>query len=105
MRMAELQTAMQLGVSPVFVVLGDQALSQIKIKQTKKHLAVIGTEFQAPDYVRIAQAFGGSGISVATEAEYADALKAALESKRFTVIHARIDPSQYAAQFDAIREL
>ncbi len=105
MRMAELQTAMQLGVAPVFVVLGDQALSQIKTKQTKKHLAVVGTEFRAPDYVRIAEAFGGSGISVGTEAEYADALQEALRSKSFAVIHARIDPSRYAAQFDAIREL
>jgi acetolactate synthase-1/2/3 large subunit len=105
MRMAELQTAMQLGVAPVIVVLSDQALSQIKIKQTKKRLAVVGTEFRAPDYVRIAGAFGGSGISVGTEAEYADALKEALRSQRFTVIQARIDPSQYAAQFDTIREL
>jgi acetolactate synthase-1/2/3 large subunit len=105
MRMAELQTAMQLGVAPVIVVLSDQALSQIKIKQIKKGLSVVGTEFRAPDYVRIAEAFGGRGISVGTEAEYADALKEALQSNSFTLIQARIDPSQYAAQFDVIREL
>lgn len=105
MRMAELQTARQLGVAPVIVVLSDQALSQIKLKQTKKGLAVVGTEFRAPDYVRIAEAFGGSGISVGTEAAYADALKTALQSSTLTVIQARIDPSRYAAQFDAIREL
>jgi acetolactate synthase-1/2/3 large subunit len=39
MRMVELQTAMELGVAPVIVVLNDQALSQIKIKQLKKRLA------------------------------------------------------------------
>jgi acetolactate synthase-1/2/3 large subunit len=105
MRMAELQTAMHLGVAPVIVVLSDQALSQIKIKQMKKGLAVVGTEFRGPDYVKIAEAFGGRGISVGTEAEYADALKEALQSKALTVIQARVDPSQYAAQFDAIREL
>ncbi|MDI6809812.1 MAG: thiamine pyrophosphate-binding protein [Candidatus Eisenbacteria bacterium] len=105
MRMAELQTAMQLGVAPVIVVLSDQALSQIRIKQVKKGLAVVGTEFRAPDYIKIAEAFGGRGISVGTEAEYSDALKEALGSNRFTLIQARIDPSQYAAQFDAIREL
>lgn len=105
MRMAELQTAMQLGVAPVIVVLSDQALSQIKIKQIKKGLSVVGTEFRAPDYVRIAEAFGGRGISVGTEAEYADALQEALQSNSFTLIQARIDPSQYAAQFDVIREL
>jgi acetolactate synthase-1/2/3 large subunit len=105
MRMAELQTAMQLGVAPVIVVLSDQALSQIKLKQVKKGLAVVGTEFRSPDYVKIAEAFGGRGISVGTEAEYTVALKEALQSKVLTVIQARIDPSQYPAQFDAIREL
>ena len=52
----------------------------------------------------IAEAFGGKGTCVGTEAEYADALKEALHSGTLTVIEARIDPSQYAAQFDAIRE-
>ena len=105
MRMAELQTAMQLGVAPVIVVLSDQALSQIKIKQVKKGLAVVGTEFRSPDYVKIAEAFGGKGASVETEAEYAAALKEALASKVFTVIRARVNPSRYPDQFDAIREL
>jgi acetolactate synthase-1/2/3 large subunit len=105
MRMAELQTAMQLGVAPVIVVLSDQALSQIKIKQVKKGLGVIGTEFRGPDYVKIAEAFGGKGASVETEAEYAAVLKEALASKVFTVIQARVDPSRYPDQFDAIREL
>jgi acetolactate synthase-1/2/3 large subunit len=105
MRMAELQTAMQLGVAPVMVVLSDQALSQIKLKQIKKGLATVGTEFRAPNYVKIAEAFGGSGISVGTEAEYADALKRALQSSSLTVIQARVDPSRYSDQFDAIREL
>ncbi|MBI3065259.1 MAG: thiamine pyrophosphate-binding protein [Deltaproteobacteria bacterium] len=105
MRMAELQTAMELGVSPVIVVLNDQALSQIKIKQLKKGLRVVGTEFHGANYVKIAEAFGGRGICVGTEAEYADALKEALRSGTLTVIEARIDPSRYADQFDAIREL
>jgi acetolactate synthase-1/2/3 large subunit len=105
MRMAELQTAMELGVSPVIVVLNDRALSQIKIKQLKKGLAVVGTEFRGANYVKIAEAFGGRGICVDTEAEYAGALKEALRSSTLTVIEARIDPSRYADQFDAIREL
>lgn len=105
MRMAELQTAMELGVTPVIVVLSDQALSQIKIKQVKKGLAVVGTEFRGANYVKIAEAFGGKGTTVTTEVEYIGALKEALHSETLTVIEARIDPSRYADQFDAIREL
>jgi acetolactate synthase-1/2/3 large subunit len=105
MRMAELQTAMQLKVAPVFVVLADRMLSQIRIKQVKKKLALVGTEFEAANYVKLAEAFDGNGYSVGSEEEYAVALKEALESNRLSVIEARIDPSQYPAQFDAIREL
>ena len=105
MRMAELQTAMQLKVAPVFVVLADRMLSQIRIKQVKKKLALVGTEFEAANYVKLAEAFDGNGYSVGTEEEYAVALKDALQSNRLSVIEARIDPSQYPAQFDAIREL
>jgi len=105
MRMAELQTAMQLKVAPVFVVLADHTLTQIRIKQIKKKLALVGTEFEAANYVKLAEAFGGNGYSVGTEEEYAVALKEALKSNRLSVIEARIDPSQYPAQFDAIREL
>ena len=105
MRMPELQTAMDLGVAPVIVVLNDQALSQIKLKQEKKGLAIVGTEFRGPNYVKIAEGFGCNAMSAGTEAEYAQALTEALQSKVLTVIEARIDPSQYPAQFDAIREL
>ncbi len=105
MRMPELQTAMQLRAAPVIVVLKDQALSQIKTKQLKKGLAVVGTEFRGPDCVKLAEAFGARATSVGTEGEYADALKEALTSEVLTLIEARIDPSRYAAQFDAIREL
>ena len=89
----------------VMVILSDQALSQIRIKQTKKQLAMVGTDFKAAEYVKLAEAFGGSGVSVDSESEYADALGDALRSNRFTLIQARIDPSQHPAQFDAVREL
>lgn len=42
---------------------------------------------------------------MSSEAEYAGALREALRSELLTVIDARLDPSRYPAQFDAIREL
>ena len=65
----------------------------------------MGTEFRGANYAKIAEAFGGKGTSVGSEAEYASALKEGLNSSTLTVIDVRIDPSQYTAQFDAIREL
>jgi thiamine pyrophosphate-dependent acetolactate synthase large subunit-like protein len=71
---------MELGVAPVIVVLDGQALSQIKIKQLNKRLAVVGTEFRGANYVKIAEASGARGTAVGTEAESAGALKEALHS-------------------------
>ncbi len=105
MRLSELETAMALGVAPVMVVMSDRALSQIKIKQEKKGLRTVGTEFRGADYARVAEAFGARGVSVSSETEYAGALREALKSELLTVIDARVDPSRYPAQFDAIREL
>ncbi len=105
MRMQELETAIAIGVAPVIVVLADRALSQIKIKQEKKGIRTVGTEFRGMDYAKLAEAFGANGVRVSSEAEYARALEEALKSDVLTVIDARIDPSGYPAQFDAIREL
>lgn len=105
MRVSELETAMALGVAPVIVVANDRTLSQIKIKQEKKGLRAVGTTYPGADYAKVAQAYGGNGATVTTEAEFTQALQEALRSGVLTVIDARIDPSQYTAQFDVIREL
>jgi acetolactate synthase I/II/III large subunit len=105
MRMPELETAVEMGVTPVFVILNDGALSQIAIKQEMKGLRVVGTHFKGPNYVKIAEGYGAVATAVETEAEYESALREALRSRTITVIDARLDPSRYTAQFDAIREL
>ena len=48
---------------------------------------------------------GADGAVVDSEAALADALAAAQRSSRLTVIAARIDPSTYVEQFNALREL
>jgi acetolactate synthase-1/2/3 large subunit len=44
-------------------------------------------------------------VTVDTEQGLVNALKAALQSKRTTVIGVQIDASGYVAQFNALREL
>jgi acetolactate synthase-1/2/3 large subunit len=44
-------------------------------------------------------------VTVDTEQGLGNALKAALQSQRTTVIGVRIDASGYVAQFNALREL
>jgi acetolactate synthase-1/2/3 large subunit len=57
------------------------------------------------DWEKLAQSFGVDGVTVETEQALANALQAALKSKRTTVVGVRIDASGYVAQFNALREL
>ncbi|MCZ7658751.1 MAG: thiamine pyrophosphate-binding protein [Xanthobacteraceae bacterium] len=57
------------------------------------------------DWGRLAAGFGADGTLVETEHALGDALAAALKSGRTTVIAARVDPSGYVAQFNALREI
>ena len=57
------------------------------------------------NWERLAQGFGADGTVVDNENSLGDALRTALKSGRTTVIAARIDPSGYVAQFNALREL
>ena len=54
----------------------------------------VGLGTQVPDYVRLAEAYGGVGMLVETEAELQPALAEALSLNRTVVIDCRIDPSE-----------
>ena len=51
------------------------------------------------------QGLGAEGTTIDSEHGLADALTTALASGRPTLIGARIDPSGYVAQFNALREI
>ena len=52
----------------------------------------------SPDYVMLAEAYGGNGFVVNDVAELKKAAHVALNSKRFTLIEARINPLEYQTQ-------
>jgi len=52
----------------------------------------------SPDYVMLAEAYGGNGFVVNTPAELRKTAQVALNSKRFTLIEARINPEEYQRQ-------
>jgi acetolactate synthase I/II/III large subunit len=57
------------------------------------------------DWDKLGAAFGADTAVVETELALADALNAAVQSARTTLIAARIDASGYVEQFNALREL
>jgi acetolactate synthase-1/2/3 large subunit len=105
MAVAELQTAARENTPMIILVFDDQEIGLIRVKQEIKGIPVHGVKIGGIDWEKLAQSFGADGIVVETEQALSVALKAALNSGRTTVIAARIDPSGYVAQFNALREL
>jgi len=105
MAIADLQTAWRENLPIIVLVFDDQEVGLIRVKQEIKGLPAHGVHIGGVDWEKLGHAFGADAAVVETEAALADALGAALRTGRTTVIAARIDPSGYVAQFNALREL
>jgi len=108
MRLPELATAMRYKLPIVIIVFSDGRLSLIDVKELKKGYPVPrGTDFTRPNYRDLGRSFGIPAWSADTEEGLREALVAAfsLNDGLPKLIEARIDPSSYPNQFDAVREL
>jgi acetolactate synthase-1/2/3 large subunit len=105
MAVAELQTSVRENLPIIVVVLDDQQIGLIRVKQEIKGLPLYGVNVGGCDWEKLAQGFGADGIVVDSENGLQDALRAALRSGKTTVIGVRIDGSGYVDQFNALREL
>lgn len=95
----ELQLASSLGLGIVVIVFCDNTLHRIEIKQTRKHYPTVGTRFAPSDLVKLAESMGCDGEHVEDQATLERVLAQAKDLDRPLVIEAKIDPSQYEAQF------
>jgi acetolactate synthase-1/2/3 large subunit len=106
MAVAELQTSVRENLPIIVIVLDDQEIGLIRVKQEIKGLPAYGVHTGGVHWDRLAQGFGAEGVIVDNENALGDAITAALrQPTQTTLIAARIDPSGYVAQFNALREL
>ncbi|AGB16276.1 thiamine pyrophosphate-dependent enzyme, possible carboligase or decarboxylase [Halovivax ruber XH-70] len=91
MTMNSVETAVEYGVAPTFVVLNDTSLGMVRQMQEADG-DIAGVEFHDTDFVAVAEAFGAVGERVTAPDEFASALVAGKErNDRPTVIDVRID--------------
>ncbi|POG56150.1 thiamine pyrophosphate-binding protein [Haloferax marisrubri] len=93
MTMTSVETAVEHGVAPTFVVLNDTSLGMVRQMQRGPG-DIAGVEFHDTDFARVAEAFGATGVRVETPDELGDALADARRHDLPTVIDARIDRDQ-----------
>ena len=95
----ELRVAASLKLAPIVVVFCDNSLNRIELKQMARHYPSWGTRIDPTDIALLAQAMGCDGVNVDSVRGLEVALAGPRSSDRPLVIGAKIDPSQYAAQF------
>ncbi len=98
MTQGELALAAERELPIVVIVLNDAALALIKLKQSKMNMSPRATDFRSPDFAKVAEGFGAKGVHVNALEAFSRALTEAVASRRFTVIDAQVDPSEYWEQ-------
>ncbi|WP_135829332.1 thiamine pyrophosphate-binding protein [Halorussus halobius] len=96
MTMTSVETAVEQGVAPTFVVLNDTSLGMVRQMQDGED-DIAGVEFHDTDFVTVAEGFGANGVRATTPDELADALREGKASDVPTVIDARIDREEEMA--------
>ncbi len=99
MGLGELATLRDQGARVIIVVLQDESLALIELKQAQAGLARRGVELGRSRFEDIAGALGGRGWRVASRETFEAALSAALHESAFTVITCEIQVNDYAEKF------
>ncbi|MUV57137.1 thiamine pyrophosphate-binding protein [Halogeometricum sp. CBA1124] len=97
MTMTSVETAVEQGVAPTFVVLNDTSLGMVRQMQRGPD-DIAGVEFHDTDFARVAEAFGAEGVRVESPDELGDALRDGKASATPTVVDARIDRDEDMAE-------
>ncbi|GAA0468387.1 thiamine pyrophosphate-binding protein [Halococcus dombrowskii] len=94
MTMTCVETAVEYGVAPTFVVLNDTGLGMVRQMDD----SIPGVEFHDTDFVRVAEGFGAEGTRVRSPANLDETLATAKAADVPTVVDVRIDPDEEMAE-------
>jgi len=103
----ELATAVQYGLAIVTIVANNGMYGTIRMHQEREYpRRVVGTTLINPDFAAYARSFGADGYTVETTADFAPALKSALNSSRPAIIELKLDPEAISPRqtLTALRE-
>lgn len=90
MTMTAVETAVEWGVSPTFVVLNDAGLGSVRDFESF-HGSIDGVRFDRLDFAETARSFGANGISVGDSTALESAIDEGLASETATVINVQIE--------------
>jgi acetolactate synthase I/II/III large subunit len=103
----ELATAVQYGLPILTIIANNGMYGTIRMHQEREYpRRVVGTTLINPDFAAYARSFGADGYTVQSTADFAPALKSALNSNRPAVIELKLDPEAISPRqtLTALRE-
>jgi acetolactate synthase-1/2/3 large subunit len=93
MTLAEVETAVRMGLRTVVLVFDNQRFGMIRGYQDRREGgSTVGTDLGPVDFAAAARALGARGISVPDDGAFEPALRQALAADRPTVLHLTVDP-------------
>ncbi len=95
MTLGELATARDAKTPVIVFVFADESLSLIEIKQRGTGQPNLGVDFTGTDFAAVARSMGGLGFDVQDRAGLAQAIRAALAAKTYSIISCRIPRKAY----------
>jgi len=95
MMAGEMATARRLGMNIVFIVLADQNLQLIRLKQEKRGKKTNGTILNSSEQPVANSVFGVPVVSVDNQKRFREALEQAFKISGPVIIEARINPDEY----------
>jgi acetolactate synthase-1/2/3 large subunit len=99
MAATEMRIAASLGLPVTVVVFADNSLNRIELRQQSAGYPPTATRIEGMDLVALAEAADCDGVRVDTPAALEKALAGLAARTRPLIVEARIDPTQYEAQF------
>ncbi|MFN4263492.1 MAG: acetolactate synthase large subunit [Thioalkalivibrionaceae bacterium] len=105
MNVQELETAVRLGLSFVVLIWNDSAYGLIEWKQQREYGREAFARFGNPDFVRLAEAFGATGVRIEGGDSLEKALTEAFSRDGITVIDCPVDYSENLRLTERLGEL
>ncbi|MCC7038243.1 MAG: thiamine pyrophosphate-binding protein [Alphaproteobacteria bacterium] len=91
----EIATAMHEGAHPIWLVFNNGMYGTIRMHQEKHYPGrKSATDLTNPDFAALARSYGAAGVTVEKTADFLPAFKAAIASKKPTLIEVKMDPQQ-----------
>ncbi len=94
MNSQDLETAVRLKLNLVVVVIEDHGYGMIRWKQRADGFSEFGLDFNNPDFVRYAEAYGAKGARVSNTRDFAPFLESAFESGGVYLVIVPVDYSE-----------